>query len=240
MHKYVRMAGFFGLSEPPPIPQSLRNPRGFRPFHFAPDDRIICFYLDFWHVANGDHILHPHALMFTHSSTLSNYAKYLSVVPDGQSRRIPWEAWGPSNARWMEGNFDSSYYSYVHGSRFAYKLPSSYDDTGETQIIRMFDFNPYAVRHSAKVVPAENGEEGTDADGLRAYEEDMTSGITHRDVTSPSVVSAGSFFVDDVHSSLPYREVARAVQYAEDFSILIDEANIILLTEDHTMRVHTM
>ncbi|KDQ09368.1 hypothetical protein BOTBODRAFT_37121 [Botryobasidium botryosum FD-172 SS1] len=243
IRKNIHIVEFLGRSDPPPVQPSFRSQHRPRPFHFATEDRIFCFSL----AHAGTVLLEPLALMFTHSSTLSNYAKYLSVDRD-HSRHIPWEEWGPSNARWLEGDFadTSDYACYVYGSRFAHKVSSSpgedEDDsdvisTPETQMIQMFDFNPYAVEHKAKNGNAEGGQ-GVNEEGPGKY--DVALEITHRSITSPSVIAAGSLFVDDVYSALPYREVLKSVDYDEDFSVLMDEENLILLTPGDAMRVYSM
>ncbi|KDQ14103.1 hypothetical protein BOTBODRAFT_66287 [Botryobasidium botryosum FD-172 SS1] len=238
---HIQVVEFLGRSEPPPVHQSFRSQQRPRPFHFASEDRIFCFFLDIRREIDAG----PHALMFTRSSTLSNYTNYLST-DHGHARRIPWEEWGPPNTRWLEGNFASTsdHTCYVYGSRFAHRVSSSYDGDDdeipipELQTIDMFDFNPYAVEHEVRNGAAGDGGEGTGEDGSTKY--DAALGITYRSITSPSIIPAGSLFVDDVHSSLPYREIHKVVKYAEDFSVLMDEENLIFLTERDTMRVCTM
>ncbi|KDQ09370.1 hypothetical protein BOTBODRAFT_37124 [Botryobasidium botryosum FD-172 SS1] len=60
-----------------------------------------------------------------------------------------------------------------------------------------------------------------------------------RTVTETSVIRGGGFFLTDVHSSLPYREITKQVPHAS-YDFMIDDERIICLRDEMNAWVHTM
>ncbi|KDQ09363.1 hypothetical protein BOTBODRAFT_58716 [Botryobasidium botryosum FD-172 SS1] len=228
------------LSQCGPIQRHSSNHPASRPFYFAPEARTFCFYLNFGHSLAGV-LMEIQNIMLVRSSTLADLAKFLlpsdQATSNDNPRYIPWERWGPANTRWFEGDFNSDFEFPVYGTRFVHRMPPDEDPTS-TQLIRMFDINPYAIgRNVEEELVESEGETDDEGDDMYADEESM---IVYRNYTTTSIIEGGLHFVDDVHSSLPYREVAKDVEYDKEFSILVDEESLLLLTKEDVFRVYTM
>jgi len=61
-----------------------------------------------------------------------------------------------------------------------------------------------------------------------------------RVVTATSVIPKGPHFLEDVRSSLPYREIIKKVPHSRFTSVLIDDERIICYANDADTWVHTM
>lgn len=214
----VRHINFRSRSEPSPSPITTSgDPSGSsdqrqKPFGVSPDNHIICFYMVVT-TPNG----RPCPALFTHCSVLLDFARYLPSDRLGNSTRlIPWENWGPSNTRWIKDGLNFEYECYIYGSRFVHKVDA--DDEGQRKI-QVMDFNPYIVKQFQS--------DGRAGEPLTVLTEEVQ--VQCRVVDTTTILPKGPVFNENVHSSLPYREVTRSVPYGS-FSLMIDEERILFLT----------
>ncbi|KDQ13501.1 hypothetical protein BOTBODRAFT_33513 [Botryobasidium botryosum FD-172 SS1] len=158
---------------------------------------------------------------------------------DSQCVTIPWRAWGPKNTRLLDEGI--GLYGECYGSKVGQWETMPHADYN---IIRVLDFNPYSLR-------SDQDEARMLAEGDDGYREEEEEGawyaldfkgkdVDSRDVTWTSVSPKGCLFAEDVHTSLPYRETIRRVEY-DGVWVFMDEENIVLLHQGYcAFRVCTL
>lgn len=129
--------------------------------------------------------------------------------------QLPWAAWGPAVTRWFESDHASIRWITTTSGQRAVTM-----EEGPPTPIIVRDFNPYTVR-SARARAAASGQ----SRGCN-WSERLQNGNRMTLKVEESVVLAGSVFVEDVRSSLPYVEVATQAEYRYE-GVLVDEERIL-------------
>ncbi|KDQ10369.1 hypothetical protein BOTBODRAFT_58105 [Botryobasidium botryosum FD-172 SS1] len=230
------------------------------PFFTLPKNRTLQFYF-YWD--------HGGTVFFVRASTLLDYNKYrpaqtplpslsssspnpidthadagaaalinIGGNDDSNLITIPWREWGPHNTRLLDSR------TGLYGGSYGSKVGCLATLHANHAIIRVPDSNPYSLNGGEALT------EGGTADGGKAEgveSQDTWSTLDHkggdvrsRDVTWTSVTLKGSLFMEDVYTSLPYRETIKDVEY-DGVGILMDEESIILLQGGYDVfRVYTL
>jgi len=64
--------------------------------------------------------------------------------------------------------------------------------------------------------------------------------LVTQNVLSSSTIRKGPVFIDDVHSSLPYRAITKSVPHRWFSGVMLDDERIICLSSDGVFWVHTL
>jgi hypothetical protein len=172
-------------------------------FHPSFEDQICIIWVDV--MEPSGHI--PMHTLFVHIRVFLGLDTSVSAYP-----LVPWYIWGPKNSRWSL--FEWTYHrSSSYGLRVVDMKPSPLEsDAGITEntkyALRLRDFNLYAL---STVV-------GDASEDWRVS----------RDVTEPLRIPAGTMFVQDVVSQLPYREVMTEALF-DLAEVMMDGNQIVLL-----------
>ncbi|KAI9462680.1 hypothetical protein F5148DRAFT_982664 [Russula earlei] len=199
-----------------------------RPFRDRAEDAIILF-----HMMIEDVQLHPGQFHFpdmrpfafiVHRRALVEQipAAYRTCPPFGSTPEperapvpVPWAAWGVAVTRWFEGDPASMRWITTTAGQRAVTM----EDGIPTPII-VRDFNPYAVR-SIRARAVASGQ-----DGPCDWSAELPNGNRMTLKVEESVIAAGSVFIEDVRSSLPYVEIVTWAEYQYE-GVLIDEERIL-------------
>ena len=205
-----------------PNPGRLVIPsRTDRPFHDKAEDAIVIFNMSYG-PSFGRHrqrdwftlIVHRRALL-THISTAHRACAPFCSTPEPTPAvvEVPWSVWGPPATRLFMGNRASGpFYVLTTAGQRAVML----QDRIPTPII-LRDFNPYAVRTARALASAS----GQSQQGN--WSKQLPNGNTMSLKVEDSVLTAGSIFLEDVWSSLPYVEIVTQGEYQYDVVMMDDE-----------------
>jgi hypothetical protein len=180
-------------------------------FHPSPDNRICAVHIPF-----ENEFGHPvRSTLLIHSRVFFGLDPYVSASQEeSQSHIVPWEAWGPQNTRWYLADWSGwRYASYGLKVIDAVRQGSELDLNAigaSDRRLRLMDFNPYALATSVS----------DDDAALEAWQKGKA-------VTETSCIPAGSFFMRNVESRLPYREVVTEESF--DLTEVMMDANQIVL-----------
>jgi hypothetical protein len=162
---------------------------------------------------SGPNIISSFDFFVNVSTFLKSPFPYPSQTP------VPWEAWGPQNTRWFQVDRQAIYrphHQTLHGQRAIDAVPcevlgeyeSGNNNVRKEQRLRVRDFNPNAVRRSAR------GQ--------------MEKGWKCRAVTAPSTTFTEVAYEENIISSLPYTEViSEETFYIAD--VMIGGSQLLLL-----------
>jgi hypothetical protein len=138
-----------------------------------------------------------------------------SSFPYPSQTPVPWEAWGPQNTRWFQRYDGQANHKALHGQRTAEAVPcevlgeyeSGDDNMRKERRLRVRDFNPNAVRHSAlgQVEKGWKCQAVTTPSTIfsEAYEENIISSLPYTEVTSQETFCAASVFISGSQLLLP-------------------------------------
>ncbi|EGN99574.1 hypothetical protein SERLA73DRAFT_72385 [Serpula lacrymans var. lacrymans S7.3] len=127
----------------------------------------------------------------------------------------PWASWGPQNSRC----FLSDWRFGVFGSKTVSVYRVGYSPASFR--LRLREFNPYLLQQN-------------------------NSGARSRGwvVTTPSTISAGNAFTEDVTTYLPYREVIGEVEHRVNLDelseILVDDLRVVIIRVSYYESLHAM
>jgi hypothetical protein len=203
----------FASSHPPasgtysPIPSLEKSL-----FYPSPEDRIcsVCIPLRDALGTYGMFTLYIHIRVFLGLDP--HVSSFLSECEDDS---VPWDVWGPQNSRWCPSDWSGWRYA-SYGLRVIDSIVDPLDtESVEAEIperrLRLRDFNSYAFANSIL----------EDSDPLEAWQKG-------RVVTESSRIPAGTIFLEDVESHLPYREVITEKRF-DITEVMMDENQIVLL-----------
>ena len=128
---------------------------------------------------------------------------------------IPWNEWGPTNARIQECE-SLTCGSHV-GERRATVLPTR---------ITIRDYNPYRVGRALALL------------GGAGREVTLETGGVVKVVKEPSVYRGGEWFRDDIETRLPYVETVVPYKECECENVFMDEDNLVVEVHIEVNHVH--
>jgi hypothetical protein len=202
LYSYLHASSYPAAGQPGtlnPIP-SLEKPL----FHPSPNNRICAVHIPFEDESGQTH----RSTLLIHSRVFFGLDPYVST---SQSHPIPWETWGPQHTRWYLTDWSGwRYASYGLKVIDAVSQGSEFVIGASDRRLRLMDFNPYALATSLS----------DDDAALEAWQKG-------RVVTEASRIPRGNFFLKDVESHLPYREVVTEESF--DLTEVMMDANQIVL-----------
>jgi hypothetical protein len=146
-------------------------------------------------------------LNFLPSSSASSVSceERQGVVVEGKATSVinlTWDKWGPKNTRWFRDMLSTNWQHAIFGYRTVDWIQVAGTEEGDgnrSHMLRVRDFNPHVVRAGG--------------DGV---------------VTEPSILPSADVFLEDVESSLPYREIL-STEVADVCEVMMDACRILLL-----------